>query len=344
MRKAIESRDKSFDGLFYYAVIKTGLFCHASCATKVTKSAQMCFFSRIEGAMTAGFRPCHHCHPEVGNERIKKLIEVVRHIEAHADQKITLATLGEVANMSPSCLQKAFKKTFSITPKAYQDAIRLRLFKQSLTSGEGVTDAIYAAGFGSISRVYGEESRNIGMQPRIYRTGGKGEIISYVCRETELGLMMMAATDKGVCFVQFSDDEATLLSYLQGEFPNATLTLSTSQDAPELDNWMEALNQHITHDAPRPDLPLDIRGTVFQVKVWQFLMSIKEGETLSYGEVADKMGKPKAARAVGTACGKNSIAVLIPCHRVLRGDGALGGYRWGLTRKQALLAKESGHK
>ena len=170
--------------------------------------------------------------------------------------------------------------------------------------------------------------------------GGEDEIIHYACRRTALGYMIMAATDKGVCSVQFGDDEDSLISLLSNEFPNAQLVLSAPQDTPELDNWMEALGNHISRGAPKPDIPLDIRGTAFQIKVWQFLQSIKEGEVMSYAEVAEHINNPKAIRAVGTACGKNRIGVLIPCHRVLRSDGTLGGYRWGLERKRMLLDKE----
>ena len=216
----------------------------------------------------------------------------------------------------------------------------MRRFKQSLKGGEKVTDAIFASGFGSVSRVYGEATRNIGMQPKVYRAGGAGEVIVYACRFTALGLMAMAATDKGVCFVQFGDDEASLLGCLKAEFPNAEMVASPAQDAPELDVWMAALDQHISLGAPRPDLPLDMRGTAFQVKVWRFLLSIREGEVFSYSEVAAGIDNPKAARAVASACGRNRIGVLIPCHRVLRGDGGLGGYRWGLERKRALLNAE----
>ncbi|MEI8631565.1 methylated-DNA--[protein]-cysteine S-methyltransferase [Vibrio sp. PP-XX7] len=196
------------------------------------------------------------------------------------------------------------------------------------------------SGYGSISRVYGEATRNIGMTPKAYRAGGKGEIIYYACRETALGDMIMAATDKGVCSVQFGDDKDSLLTLLGDEFPEARLVLSAAQDAPELDSWILALDQYISQGAPRPDVPLDIRGTAFQIKVWQFLLSIKEGDVMSYGEVAAHIDSPKAVRAVGTACGKNPVGILIPCHRVLRSDGSLGGYRWGLERKRTLLDME----
>ncbi|ERS85711.1 methylated-DNA--protein-cysteine methyltransferase [Marinobacter sp. EVN1] len=272
--------------------------------------------------------------------RVARLVRVAQHIEMHADEALTLSSLAKVAALSPSRLQKQFKAAFGVSPKAYQDAVRMRRFKQSLKDGSKVTDAIFASGFGSVSRVYGEANRSIGMPPRTYRAGGAGEVIVYAGRTTALGLMMMAATDRGVCFVEFGDDEASLVGRLRSEFPKAELTASPARNAPELDAWMEALDQHISAGAPRPDLPLDMRGTAFQVKVWQFLLSIREGDVLSYSEVAAKIDKPRAVRAVASACGKNRIGVLIPCHRVLRGDGGLGGYRWGLERKRALLEAE----
>ncbi|WP_223268784.1 bifunctional transcriptional activator/DNA repair enzyme AdaA [Marinobacter nauticus] len=272
--------------------------------------------------------------------RMARLVRVAQHIEMHADEALTLASLAKVAALSPSRLQKQFKAAFGVSPKAYQDAVRMRRFKQSLKDGSKVTDAIFASGFGSVSRVYGEANRSIGMPPRTYRAGGAGEVIVYADRTTSLGLMMMAATDRGVCFVEFGDDEASLVGRLRSEFPEAELNASPARNAPELDAWMEALDQHISAGAPRPDLPLDMRGTAFQVKVWQFLLSIREGDVLSYSEVAAKIDKPRAVRAVASACGKNRIGVLIPCHRVLRGDGGLGGYRWGLERKRALLDAE----
>lgn len=272
--------------------------------------------------------------------RVARLVRVAQHIEMHADEALTLSSLAKVAALSPSRLQKQFKAAFGVSPKAYQDAVRMRRFKQSLKDGSKVTDAIFASGFGSVSRVYGEANRSIGMPPRTYRAGGAGEVIVYAGRTTALGLMMMAATDRGVCFVEFGDDEASLVGRLRSEFPKAELTASPARNAPELDAWMEALDQHISAGGPRPDLPLDMRGTAFQVKVWQFLLSIREGDVLSYSEVAARIDKPRAVRAVASACGKNRIGVLIPCHRVLRGDGGLGGYRWGLERKQALLDAE----
>jgi AraC family transcriptional regulator of adaptative response/methylated-DNA-[protein]-cysteine methyltransferase len=340
MRAAIEARDESYDGRFFYGVITTGVFCKPSCSARSAKPENLRFFSTIESAMLAGFRPCKRCQATAKIPRIDRLVEIARHIEKHADERLTLSSLAELAELSPSRLQRIFKEAFGISPKAYQDAVRMRHFKQLLKEGDSVTNAIFSSGFGSISRVYGEATRNIGMTPKTYRSGGAGETIAYACRNTALGQMAMAATDKGVCFVQFGEDKASLVTNLKAEFPNAELSASPAQDAPELDAWMEALDQHISKGAPRPDLPLDMRGTAFQMKVWQFLLSIQEGNVLSYTEVAEKIDKPKAVRAVASACAKNRIGVLIPCHRVLRGDGSLGGYRWGLERKQALLDAE----
>tara|TARA_R110001606_G_scaffold395664_1_gene568328 strand:- start:8148 stop:8711 length:564 start_codon:yes stop_codon:yes gene_type:complete len=179
------------------------------------------------------------------------------------------------------------------------------------------------------------------MRPSVYRSERFGESISYTCRKTALGLIGMAATETGICFVQFGEDEQTLLAMLTKEFPNAEISASSAQNTPELDTWINALNQHISAGIPRPDLPLDMRGTAFQMKVWRFLLSIREGEVLSYSQLAQQIDKPKAVRAVATACAKNRIAILIPCHRILRSDGGLGGYRWGIDKKKMLLEREA---
>ena len=340
MQKAVAARDKAQDGKFFYGVITTSIFCKPSCSSRTPKPENLRFFPGIEQAMRAGFRPCKRCRPAEGNPRVEKLVELARHIEEHADERLTLANLATIAGLSPSRLQRVFKQAFGVSPKAYQDNVRMLRFKQSLKDGDSVTDSIFSSGFGSISRVYGEANRNIGMTPKAYRAGGAGEFISYVCRNSALGMIIMAATDKGVCSVQFGDTEKSLIDKLKQEFPKARLTASSAKESPELDTWIKALDQHISEGAPRPDLPLDIRGTAFQIKVWQFLLSIQEGDVLSYGELAAHIDKPKAVRAVASACAKNRIGVLIPCHRVLRGDGSLGGYRWGLDRKLTLLDME----
>lgn len=269
------------------------------------------------------------------------MVTVARHIEANPDATLRLADLGELVGMSATRVQKAFKETFGVTPKAYQDALRQKNFRRALRAGRTVTDAIYEAGYGSVSRVYGEAERQFGMHPSRYRKGGEGEVITFTCRQTSLGLLMMATTDKGVCFAEFGDSEQALAEQLQKEFPRARLLLSGAADSPDLDAWVAALDDHLSRNRPRPEVPLDIRGTAFQTRVWKLLLSVREGEVVSYTELARRLGEPKAFRAVASACGRNRIAVLIPCHRVLRSDGSLGGYRWGLERKQRLLDQES---
>lgn len=340
MRAAIATRDTASDGLFFYGVITTGVFCQPSCAARPARPENLRFFGSAGLAIAAGFRPCQRCRPTEADSKLGRLVEIARYIEARADQPLTLKDLAEQAGLSASRLQRVFKQAFGVSPKAYQDAVRMRRMKQALQQGEGVTDAIFDAGYGSVSRVYGEASRNIGMTPKAYRAGGAGEQIAYACRETALGPMLMAATAKGVCFVQFGDDRPALLDKLQQEFPNAELTVSSAQTSADLDSWIEALDRHLSQGMPQPDLPLDLRGTAFQIRVWRFLLSIREGDVLSYSELASQIDKPKAVRAVASACAANRIGVLIPCHRVLRSDGGLGGYRWGLERKRALLDAE----
>jgi AraC family transcriptional regulator of adaptative response/methylated-DNA-[protein]-cysteine methyltransferase len=275
---------------------------------------------------------------------LSRLVEIAEYIGTHADERLTLAGLAKQTGLSPSRFQRVFKAAFGVSPKAYQDAVRMKRFKAALKEGDDVTGAIFAAGFGSISRVYGDEMRNIGMTPKAYQSGGAGENIAYAYRDTALGPMIMAATERGVCFAHFGENRETLLEQLRAEFPKAKLATSPAQDAPELDAWIEALDANISQGAPRPDLPLDLRGTAFQIKVWRFLLSVREGDVISYGELAAGIKKPKAVRAVASACAANRIGVLVPCHRVLRGDGGLGGYRWGLERKRALLDAERSRK
>ena len=269
-----------------------------------------------------------------------RLIKVARYIEAHAQDKLTLQQLAQMVDLSPSYLQRQFKQAFGVSAKAYQDAIRLGIYKQTLQASEDTSAAIYAAGFGSTSRVYGVPARNLGMSPKAYQKAGLDQVIAYAVCDTKLGLLAMAATGKGVCFAQFGDSAETLIAAIHREFKAAVIVASDSQNSPMLAAWIEALNQHISHGSAKPELPLDMRGTVFQIQVWEFLLQLKPEATITYSQVAIGINKPKACRAVATACAKNTIGVLIPCHKVLRSDGSLGGYRWGTERKQALLHNE----
>lgn len=340
MQSAVARRDASWDGVFYYGVITTGVFCKPSCASRPARPENQRYFADIDAALANGFRACKRCRPDKLDNALATVARVARYIDSHADESLTLAKLSREAELSPSRFQKAFKAAMGVSPKQYQDAARLKKLKASLKGGDEVTGAIFSAGFGSTSRVYGESARNMGMTPLAYRSGGTGERIFHAYRDSALGPLLMAATDRGVCFAQFGDSRRQLEVALQAEFPNAELVRSPQQDGADLDRWINALDRHLGAQAPRPDLPLDLRGTAFQLKVWRFLLSVKEGDVLSYGELAKGIGRPTAFRAVASACGANRVGVLIPCHRVLRGDGDIGGYRWGVDRKRTLLDKE----
>jgi AraC family transcriptional regulator of adaptative response/methylated-DNA-[protein]-cysteine methyltransferase len=341
MRRAVSERDAHFDGSFVYGVVTTGVYCRPSCKSRPAKAINIRFFVGPEAAESAGFRACKRCQPRASATSTAKLMQsLANYIDKNAEQPLSLGILSERAHLSPTNLQRTFKTVLGVSPKEYHDAARLRLLKKSLKAGKSVLDAIGDAGFQSTSRIYGHATRNLGMTPSAYRAGGLGEIIAYAFRDTALGPLLMAATTRGVCFAQFGPSESALLAQLKGEFTQAHLTASTMTQSPELNTWIEALDAHIGSSAPRPEVPMDLRGTAFQIQVWKFLLGVPSGSVVSYGEVAQGIGAPKAFRAAASACAANRIAVLIPCHRVLRGNGDLGGYRWGLERKRALLDHE----
>lgn len=248
------------------------------------------------------------------------------------------------AQAGPSPFRRTFNATFRILPKASADSICIRHLNAAPKEGDGVAEASFRVGFRSMSRVHGETAPAMDRSRTVCRAGGAAETIAYVWRDTALGPMMMAASERGVCLVQFGRDPASLLEQLQAKFPKADLVAPAAQEAPELDAWIEALDAHIGRGAPRPELALDLRGTVFQMKVWRFLLRLREGEAISYGELAARIGRSKAIRAVAGACAANRIGILVPCHRVLCANGHLGGYQWGLERKQALLDAERSRK
>jgi AraC family transcriptional regulator of adaptative response/methylated-DNA-[protein]-cysteine methyltransferase len=273
------------------------------------------------------------------NNDAQHLIALARRIVAQADETWSLAEMAAEFSLSPSAFQRRFTALIGLSPKALQDAARLGRLKSALKSGSRITDAILEAGFGSSSRVYGEAQRDLGMTLSTYREGASGEVIHWACSETRLGPLLMAATARGVCFAQFGESEAALQAELQREFPKAHWQAAPT-DAP-LEAWLSALDAHLQNASPLPVLPLDLRGTTFQMRVWRFLQGVPLGETRSYTALAAGIGAPKAVRAAASACAANRVALLVPCHRVLRGDGALGGYRWGVERKAALLKLEA---
>ncbi len=262
------------------------------------------------------------------------------YIQANCDRELPLQTLSQEAGLSRFHFQRSFKSLVGVTPKQYQEACRLRALKQELRQGDDILQAIFAAGFGSPSRVYERVRTRLGMTPSEYRAGGAEVGISHATLPTRLGLLTIGATDRGLCFVEFGASEDELLGALRREYPSAELTAVQKPWPKPLQDWVRALDQYFEGSQPKLDLPLDIRATAFQMQVWRYLQSIPYGETRSYRSVAEGIGRPTAARAVAAACARNRIALVIPCHRVIRGTGEPGGYRWGLQRKRALLDGE----
>lgn len=272
-------------------------------------------------------------------QRVEALCAYIRTKCGDGDA-LTLEHLAEEAGLSPFHLQRVFKAATGTTPREYVEACRIELLKSELRNGMTVTDAIYEAGFGGSRRVYEKADTRLGMTPREYRERGKNVAISYACMSSPLGLLMIGATDRGLCFVQFGESEDELLQRLRDEYPAASRQPMAEPYSPEFEKWTSELLRYLRQEQMQVDAPIDVHASTFQMKVWRYLQTIPPGEVQSYAEVAEAIGSPKAVRAVGTACGANCVAIAIPCHRVIRGDGGLGGYRWGLERKRVLLDTE----
>ncbi|MBV9718010.1 MAG: methylated-DNA--[protein]-cysteine S-methyltransferase [Candidatus Eremiobacteraeota bacterium] len=276
---------------------------------------------------------------QIAQPATERIREVCRYIDHHPDEPLTGDRLAAMAVMSRFHFARAFRAVTGVTPKEYVNGARVRALKQGLRGSHGVDSAIYDAGYGSSSRVYENAAQRLGMTPGQYRRGGAGVEISTVCVDTLLGCMAIGATDRGVCFLQFGDSPEPLALQLRKEYPNATV-VPAPLPRPPFDVWIDAINRYLAGEQPHLDLPLDIRATAFQLRVWKYLQGIPYGDLQSYKEVADGIGEPDAARAVARACGMNAVALAIPCHRIVRGDGSLGGYRWGLHRKRVLIDME----
>jgi AraC family transcriptional regulator of adaptative response/methylated-DNA-[protein]-cysteine methyltransferase len=277
---------------------------------------------------------------EIHEAEYMNIEQLCRYIEAHAEEGPDLAELAARAGLSRFYLQRRFKAAGGLTPRQYIEACRLRKLKESLRTSRDVAEAVYDAGFGSSSRVYERADTRLGMTPKEYRNGGRGLAITHVTAGSPLGLMMIGATDRGICFLQFGESEEALAKALRREYPGARLEKMPEPHPPEFERWIAALREHLKGNRPRLDLPLDVQATAFQMQVWRYLASIPYGEVQSYREVAEGIGKPAAVRAVAQACAANRVAVVIPCHRVIRGTGQLGGYKWGVERKRALIDLE----
>lgn len=341
--QAVERRIQSADGTFFYGVLTTGVYCKPSCASRLPLRKNVVFYSTPNEAERAGLRPCKRCNPKALDHASldRALHHLARTIMGNAEESFTLESVSKELNISAGHLQKRFKSVFGLTLKEFHVACRTQVFLQAIRDGLTVTDAIFAAGYGSTSRLYENSNTNLGATPKQLASKGEGVSLSYGFMQTPLGLMLLAATDRGICFLQFGDSERELLNNLNGTFSFATKTECALKQRPEFKRWQSALCAYMEGKMSTLSLPVDLRGTVFQQLVWKYLQTIPSGEVRSYKDVAQAIGKPTAARAVGTACGANPVAVLVPCHRVLRGNGALADYRWGVERKRKLLELEA---
>lgn len=336
--QAVLERDSTSDRKFVYAVSSTGVYCRPSCPSKRPQRQNVSFFETPQAAEAAGFRECLRCRPKAvsGNPRQALVKSVCRYLEQHLDEAVTLNQLGKVFRQSPFHLQRTFKAVLGITPKEYANSCRMRGFRQKLKAGQSVTRAMHESGYSSSSRLYSRTASELGMEPGKYRRGAVAAPIRYTCADSPLGRILVAATDKGICSIQFADSDEELEQGLKQEFPFAM----RRRDNEGLSELVRNLMRHMS-GLETSALPLDIQATAFQRRVWSYLQSIGFGETRSYSEVAKAIRRPSAVRAVARACATNPVAVAIPCHRVLRSNGDLGGYRWGTARKKALLEMEA---
>ena len=337
--QAVKRRDPAFDGTFLFAVRTTGIYCRPSCASRPAKRENVLFFSTVAEAEKAGYRACKRCRPDqlgAPDPQMQAVKRACERIET-AEEAPKLAELAASAGLSPYHFHRVFKALTGVTPKAYAAETRARRAADKLRTAETVTEAIYDAGFNSSSRFYENTAARLGMTPGAVRRGGAGAVIRFAVGEASLGAVLVAATDKGVCAITLGDDPEALVRDLQDRFPRAEFK---GGDA-EFERTIAEVVGVVEAPAQRLDLPLDIRGTAFQQKVWAALQTIPPGKTATYKEIARAIGQPTAVRAVAQACGANPLAVAIPCHRVVRSDGDLSGYRWGVERKRELIAREA---
>ena len=323
-------------GDFFYSVKTTGIYCRPSCASRLPKPENVGFYASCDDAEAAGFRACLRCKPRGDSVQAKQaemIADICRFIEG-AEDAPSLEEMAKRAGLSPHHFHRRFKAVTGLTPKAYADAHRVKKVREGLAAGEAVTAALYEAGYGSSSRFYERSDAILGMTPKAFQSGGAGDI-RFAIGQCSLGAVLVAQSDKGICAITLGDDAEALIRDLQDRFPKANLIGADKAFERTVAQVIALVDQ-----GQALDLPLDIRGTAFQQRVWQALRAIPAGQTRSYAEVADMIGSPAAVRAVAGACAANALAIAIPCHRVVRTDGALSGYRWGVERKRTLLLKE----
>jgi AraC family transcriptional regulator of adaptative response/methylated-DNA-[protein]-cysteine methyltransferase len=334
--EAVLHRDELLDGAFVYAVASTGVYCRPSCPSRRPLRARVRFFDTPDEAEAAGYRACRRCEPRSRQTAAVRRVHSARaYLDQHPDERVTLERLGQIASMSPYHLQRTFKRVIGVSPKAYAGARRMERMKSRLRNGDTVSRATYEAGYGSGSRAYDHARSSLGMTPGSYRKGGRGTRISYAIVPTALGFLLAAATERGLCAVLLGDNPSRLEADLRTEYPAATLERTEA----ELHEYLAQVVERVG-GREGAAIPLDVAGTAFQRQVWEALRRIPPGETRSYQAIAQEIGRPTAARTVARACASNRLALVIPCHRAVRESGELGGYRWGVSRKQQLLEQE----
>ncbi|MFZ5558559.1 MAG: bifunctional DNA-binding transcriptional regulator/O6-methylguanine-DNA methyltransferase Ada [Pseudomonadota bacterium] len=337
---ALVQRDRAAEGAFYYAVRTTGVFCRPGCSSRLPRRENVVFFYTCKEAELAGYRPCKRCKPGATSPRerlVERIVQACRSIE-QAETPPILDKLAAEAGLSPWYFHRLFKEIVGVTPKQYATTQQTQRFRDSLKTERTVTAAIYDAGFSSSSRAYDNARDRLSMAPSAYRNGAVGLTIRYGVARCFLGWIIVAATDRGICAIEFGDDPGTLTARVQESFPKAYL----EEDGPDFSAVIERIIAFIEAPERGIDLPLDIQGTAFQERVWHALRQVPPGSTVSYADIAHRIGSPEAVRAVAQACSANKLAVAVPCHRVVRSDGKLSGYRWGVERKRVLLLRESG--
>jgi AraC family transcriptional regulator of adaptative response/methylated-DNA-[protein]-cysteine methyltransferase len=340
---AVRARDKSRDGDFVYAVASTGIYCRPSCASRQALEANLRFFAVPAAAEAAGFRPCRRCRPNHSSpaapalRRVQQACAAIeRELEEGHGSAPSIERIAVGLGVGVRALHRLFLRHMGVSPKAFIEARRVARLKTGLRAGSGVADAIYGASYGSTSRVYERADAELGMTPASYAKGGAGVGLDVGIAPCALGHVLLACTERGVAAVKLGASPAALMAELKREFPAALIR----RDASRSEKWLRDVVAAVDGAPPDPHLPLDLRASAFSRRVWQELRRIPRGEVRTYGEIAAALGRPKAARAVGRACASNPVAVIVPCHRVVREDGGLGGYRWGIERKKQLLARE----
>lgn len=340
--RAVRTRDARFNGAFVFAVRTTGIFCKPSCSAKAAKRENVVFFDAAWAARDAGFRPCLRCRPESSKHVDPQVDLVLKACEIlGADREMSIDAIAAKLKFSTSHFQRTFKEITGISPKKYVEAKKMERFKNELRSGSDVTTAMYEAGYGSSRGLYEKAAGSLGMTPATYKKGGKGMKIDFVIAACELGTLLVARAERGICSVTLGESPSVLETGLRAEFPNAEIEENAGGDV-ELVRAVEAILDYMSGRQRRLVLPLDLQATAFQLQVWDFLQKIPYGETRSYTEVAEALGDRKKVRAVARACASNKVAMVIPCHRVVSANGDLAGYRWGIERKQKLLDTERG--